>query len=194
MKLGKVFAVTALSALLLVGCGNGANNQAANETANANAGAEAPAVEMKDLPGTSRDGSEVEIEMASMNLVKAVEEGKYKLISTEDLKKKVDAKEDMVLIDTMPAKSYDKNHIPGALNVELPVTMEEVTPEQREAFVKALGDDKAKEIVLYCGFVACERSHVGALIAQEEGFTNVVRHPGGIGAWMEAQYPVEAAK
>ncbi|CAC9934161.1 rhodanese-like protein [Aedoeadaptatus nemausensis] len=192
MKLGKVFAVTALSALLLVGCGNGANNQADNETANA--GAEAPAVEMKDLPGTSRDGSEVEIEMASMNLVKAVEEGKYQMISTEDLKKKVDAKEDMVLIDTMPAKSYDKNHIPGALNAELPVTMEEVTPEQREAFVKALGDDKAKEIVLYCGFVGCERSHVGALIAQEEGFTNVVRHPGGIGAWMEAQYPVEAAK
>lgn len=192
MKLGKVFAVTALSALLLVGCGNGGNNQAANNAANE--GGEAPKVEMKDLPGTSRDGSEVEIEMASMKLVKAVEEGKYQMINTEDLKKKVDAKEDMVLIDTMPAKSYDKNHIPGALNAELPVTMEEVTPEQREAFVKALGDDKAKEIVLYCGFVGCERSHVGALIAQEEGFTNVIRHPGGIGAWLEAQYPVEAAK
>lgn len=192
MKLGKVFAVTALSALLLVGCGGAGNNQAANETANA--GAEAPKVEMKDLPGTSRDGSEVEIEMASMNLVKAVEEGKYQMISTEELKNKVDAKEDMVLVDTMPAKSYNKNHIPGAVNAELPVTMEEVTPEQREAFVKALGTDKNKEIILYCGFVACERSHVGALIAKEEGFTNVVRHPGGIGAWMEAQYPVEAAK
>lgn len=192
MKLGKLFAVTALSALLLVGCGGAGNKQASNQASND--GADAPKVEMKDLPGTSRDGSEVEIEMASMKLVKAVEEGKYKLISTEDLKKKVDAKEDMIIVDTMPAKSYNKNHIPGAVNAELPVTMEEVTPEQKEAFIKALGTDKNKEIILYCGFVGCERSHVGAMIAKEAGFTNVIRHPGGIGAWMEAQFPVEAAK
>ncbi|MDD7363796.1 MAG: rhodanese-like domain-containing protein [Peptoniphilus sp.] len=180
MKLGKLLAVTALSAVLLVGCGGGGGGNAASDTA--------------DLPGTARDGSEVKIEEASMKLVKAAEEGNYDMISTEDLKKKIDAKEDMIIVDTMPEKSYKANRIPGAVNAELPVTMDEVTPDERDAFVKALGTDKDKTIVLYCGFVGCERSHVGALIAEEEGFTNVIRQPGGIGAWLEAGYPVESDK
>ena len=147
-----------------------------------------------DLPGSARDGSEIAIEQTAMRFKDAVDEGQYKLINTEDFKKKVDAKEDMIVIDTMPASSWEKNRVPGALNAELPVKMEDVTPEQREAFLKALGEDKNKEIIIYCGFVKCERSHVGAIIAHEEGFTNVVRHPGGIGAWLEAGYDVESGK
>lgn len=158
------------------------------------AGGQSAAPANSDLPGSARDGSEVTIEQTAMRFKDAVEEGQYKVISTEDFKKKVDAKEDMLIIDTMPASSWEKNRVPGALNAELPVKMDEVTPEQREAFVKALGTDKNKEIILYCGFVKCERSHVGALIAHEEGFTNVVRHPGGIGAWLEAGYEVESGK
>ncbi|MDY3118809.1 MAG: rhodanese-like domain-containing protein [Peptoniphilus sp.] len=191
MKLAKLFVVTALSVTLLAGCAGGAKNNAA---ANNGEAKEAPKVEMKDLPGTARDGSEVAIEKASMALVKAAEEGKYQMINAEDLKKKIDAKDDMLIVDTMPEKSFKKNRIPGAVNAELPVKMEEVKPEQKEAFIKALGTDKNKTIVLYCGFVGCERSHVGALIAKEAGFTNIIRQPGGIGAWLEAGYPVESDK
>ncbi|MDQ0508808.1 PQQ-dependent catabolism-associated CXXCW motif protein [Aedoeadaptatus ivorii] len=176
MKHLKLIAVAVLSFALLAGCSAGGAKEGA----------------AADRPGSARDGNEVTIESASMKLVKAVEEGQYELISTEDLKGKIDAKEDMVIVDTMPEKSFKKNRIPGAVNAELPVKMEEVTPEQKEAFIQALGTDKAKTIVLYCGFVDCERSHVGAMIAKEEGFTNVLRQPGGIGAWLDAEYPVES--
>ncbi len=95
-----------------------------------------------------------------MKLVTAVENSSYQLVSTEELKNWIDNKEDMIIVDTMPADSYNKNRIPGAVNAELPVKMEDVTPKQKEAFVKALGEDKDKKIVIYCGFVGCERSHV----------------------------------
>ena len=59
-------------------------------------------------------------------------------------------------------------------------------PEEKEAFLKTLGDNKDKKIVIYCGFVACERSHVGAVLAKEAGYKNVYRFPGGIAAWLDA--------
>lgn len=142
--------------------------------------------------GSAKDGNEVSVETVSMKLVKAVEEGGYTMVNTEELKSWVDNKEDMILIDTMPADHYKSKRIPTAVNAELPVAYADVTPEQREAFVSLLGTDKDKKIVIYCGFVGCERSHVGALIAKEEGFTNVVRHPGGIIAWIDAGYDIES--
>ena len=50
---------------------------------------------------------------------------------------------------------------------------------------------KNKKIVVYCGFVVCTRSHVAAKYLVEQGYTNVYRYPGGISAWVDAEYPVE---
>ncbi len=144
-------------------------------------------------PGTAKDGNEQKIETASMKLVEAVNKNGYKLVSTEELNSWIDQKKDMIIIDTMPSKSFDKNRIPGAVNAELPVKMEDVKPEQKEAFIKALGTDKNKTIVVYCGFVGCARSDVAAVIAQQEGFTNVYRQPGGIVAWMDAGNKIEGS-
>lgn len=174
-KFVKVFALLLVAGLTLTGCTSGGGQGSGDKG-----------------PGTAKDGNELTIETASMNLVKAVNEGKYEMVSTEELKKWVDDKDEMIIIDTMPASSYKKNRIPGALNVELPVKLDEVKAEQKEAFIKALGDNKDKKIVLYCGFVGCERSHVGAIIAKEAGFTKVYRQPGGIIAWIDAGYEVEA--
>lgn len=142
--------------------------------------------------GTAPDGSEVAIEKATMKFMKDVEAGGYQLVSTEELNKWVGDKKDMIIIDTMPADFYAKGHIPTALNAELPkTTLADATDEQKEAFVKLLGDDKEKTIVVYCGFVGCARSDVGAVIALDQGFKNVYRVPGGIIAWQEAKYEVE---
>ena len=141
--------------------------------------------------GTAPYGSEVAIEKATMKFVKDTTAGKYQLLSTEDLNTWVGQKKDMIIIDTMPANSFAKGHIPVAVNAELPKTMTDVTDEQKTAFIKALGQDKSKPIVVYCGFVGCARSHVGAVIALEQGFTNVYRVPGGIVAWKEAKFTVE---
>lgn len=169
MKLSKLIKLSTLSTFTLMGGGGSCS-----------------------VSGDVKPHSELSAEEAAMNLVKDTASGGYDLISTEDIKKKLDAREDMVIIDTMPEDSYHKNHIPGAVGAVLPGKMEEVDPERRRAFVKALGEDKNKPVIIYCGRVSCYRSHVGALIAKEEGFTNVLRHPGGIDAWLEAGYKAES--
>ena len=136
--------------------------------------------------GTAKDGNELKIEQASIILHQAVEKGQYKLVGTEELKKWIDEKKDMVVVDTMPASNYEKAKIPTAVNAELPVKMSDVKLEQKEKFLKLLGDDKEKTIVIYCGFVGCARSDVGAVIAKEAGYKNVYRQPGGIVAWQDA--------
>lgn len=169
MKLSKLIKLSTLSTFTLMGGGGSCS-----------------------VSGDVKPHSELSAEEAAMNLVKDTASGGYDLISTEDIKKKLDAGEDMVIIDTMPEDSYHKNHIPGAVGAVLPGKMEEVDPERRRAFVKALGENKNKPVIIYCGRVSCYRSHVGALIAKEEGFTNVLRHPGGIDAWLEAGYKAES--
>lgn len=182
-KFARVFAILCALTLTLTACSSGSNGDKKDSTEATN----------KKI-GTAKDGDEMKIEKASMKLVNAKEKGKYKLVGTEELKKWIDAKEDMVIVDTMPAKSFKANRIPGAVNAELPITMDKVTPEQKDAYIKALGDKKDKKVVVYCGFVGCERSDVGAVIAQEAGFKNVYRQPGGIIAWMDAGYDVEKDK
>jgi thiosulfate/3-mercaptopyruvate sulfurtransferase len=142
--------------------------------------------------GTAPDGSEIAIEKATMKFIKDTNEGKYKLLSTEELNTWIGQKKDMIIIDTMPADNFAKGRIPGAVNAELPkAVMADVTDAQKAAFIKLLGQDKSKPVVVYCGFVGCARSHLGAIIALEQGFTNVYRVPGGIIAWQEAGYTVE---
>ncbi|AFQ43421.1 rhodanese-like domain-containing protein [Desulfosporosinus meridiei] len=141
--------------------------------------------------GTAPDGSEIAIEKATMKFMKDTQAGGYKLVSTEDLNKWVNEKKALIIIDTMPADSFAKGHIPGAVNAELPkTTLADATDEQKAAFIKLLGEDKSKTVVVYCGYVACARSDVGAVLAKQQGFNEVYRLPGGITTWQEAKYDV----
>ena len=100
----------------------------------------------------------------------------------------------MLIVDTMPfGDSYKKQHIPGAVSFEVQRLPEltQMTGEQQAAFRKALGPDKDRTLVFYCGFTDCERSHNAAMWAIKLGYKNVYRQPGGIKAWADAGYPVE---
>ena len=93
--------------------------------------------------------------------------------------------------------SYNKGHVPGAKQFLFPIpTMtawdaKETDGKSQADFEKLLGADKAKTIVIYCGFVKCTRSHNGALWAKKLGYTEVYRFPGGIYAWKGAGYTEE---
>jgi thiosulfate/3-mercaptopyruvate sulfurtransferase len=141
--------------------------------------------------GTSVKGLEVPIEKAAVKLVADVKDGGYQLISTEELKKWIDEGKAMTIISTLPADD-DKSMgtLPKAVNGAIPKTEKELTPADKDALLKAAGADKDKAAVIYCGFVACRRSHIGAKILVENGFKNVYRYTGGIVAWQEAGYPV----
>jgi rhodanese-related sulfurtransferase len=144
---------------------------------------------------------EVEKETGAVKLVREVQQGGYDVVSTEELKQWIDSGKDMVIVDTMPYEaSYKKNHVPGAVQFLFPIPeMEnwdtnETDGKSREDFIKLLGDDKNKPIVIYCGFVKCTRSHNGAAWAVKLGYKNVYRYPGGIFAWKGAKYPVEKSE
>jgi rhodanese-related sulfurtransferase len=139
---------------------------------------------------------ELETEKVAVNFQREVARGGYKVITTEELKGWLDQKRDMLIVDTMPfADSYQKQHIPGAVNFPLPIPeMKEMDAKMKADFEKMLGPGKDRVIVFYCGFTKCARSHNGAMWAVKLGYKNVYRQPGGIKAWGEADYPVERAK
>jgi len=100
-----------------------------------------------------------------------------RLITTSELKKSLDEGKKITIISTLPAaedKAFGK--LPGALSAPLPKTEKELTPADKDNLLKIAGADKEKEIVLYCGFVACRRSTIGAKILVDEGYKNVTKY------------------
>lgn len=151
--------------------------------------------------GNSKFEKEVATEASAVKLVREVQRGGYDVITTEELHKAILAGEDMLVIDTMPYEaSYRKNHIPGAKQFLFPIPemtewdSAETGGKSQEDYMALLGDDTSKKIVVYCGFVKCTRSHNGAMWARKLGYTNVLRHPGGIFAWKGADYEVTSVK
>jgi len=142
---------------------------------------------------------EVKTEQQAVKLAREVQHGGYDVVTTEELKKWLDDRKEMLIVDTMPYEdSYQKAHIPGAEQFLFPIP-EMVSWDDKETAGKSvqdyealLGPDKNKPIVVYCGFVKCTRSHNGALWAKKLGYTNVYRHPGGIFAWKGAGYATES--
>ena len=62
-------------------------------------------------------------------------------ISRDELKRKIDLKDHFLLVETLPATSYDHAHLPGAINLP---------PDQIETLAPQLLPDKHAEIVVYC--------------------------------------------
>ena len=144
---------------------------------------------------------EIEKETGAVKLVREVQRGGYDVVTTEELKKWIDSGKDMVIVDTMPYEdSYKKIHVPGAVQFLFPIPdmnqwdINETDGKSQDDFIKLLGSDKDKPIVVYCGFVKCTRSHNGAAWAVKLGYKNVYRYSGGIFAWKGAKYPVEKAE
>ncbi len=151
--------------------------------------------------GQNKFEKEVEKEQGAVKLARETVQGDYGLITTEELKNLIDAKEDILVIDTMPYEdSYKKNHIPGAKQFLFPIPpmdswdSKETDGKTQDDYAALLGTDKNKTIIVYCGFVKCTRSHNGALWARKLGYSKVLRHPGGIFAWKGAAYPTESVK
>lgn len=136
---------------------------------------------------------ELDNEKLAVNFQREVARGGYRVVTTDELKKWIDQKKNMLLVDTMPYDdSYKKQHIPSAVNFAFPIPeMTSMDEKTKAALIKSLGPDKNRLIVFYCGFTKCARSHNGAMWAVKLGYRNVYRYPGGIKGWTEADYPVE---
>ena len=138
---------------------------------------------------------ELENEKFAVKFEREVERGGYKVVTTQELKGWLDQKKDMLIVDTLPADNFRKQHIPGAVNVEIQrPELTQMSDKMRADFEKLLGPNKDRTIVFYCGFTDCERSHNGAMWATKFGYKNAYRQPGGIKGWLEAGYPVEKSQ
>jgi rhodanese-related sulfurtransferase len=145
------------------------------------------------VSSAARVTKELDTEKSAVTFAREVERGGYKIVTTQELKSWIDQKKDVLIVDTQPYEaSFKKQHYPGAVNFELPrPEMTKLDDKTKEGLEKVLGPDKNRVIVFYCGFVECTRSHNGAMWATRLGYKNAYRHPGGIRAWNEAEYPVE---
>jgi len=64
-----------------------------------------------------------------------------KTISRDELKQKIDRKENFLLVETLPATAYHHAHLPGAINLP---------PDSVKTLATHLLPDKGAEIVVYC--------------------------------------------
>ena len=136
--------------------------------------------------------NEVETEKIAVDLVRDVQKGGYGIVRTDELKKWMDQKKNLLIVFTGPEAGYKKGHYPGAVQFEFPIPeLKEMGEGEKAAFIKLLGPDKDRVLVFYCGFTKCTRSHNGAVWAKKNGYKNVYRCPGGIKGWTEAGFPVE---
>lgn len=111
--------------------------------------------------------------------------GHYAAVSPEWMKKQIDKKADMVVVDSRPKRTkYDKGHIPGAVSIP---------DSQFDKFKDQLPEDKDKQLVFYCGGLKCPLSHKSAKKAIDMGYTKVSVFPAGYPAWKEIASATAAA-
>ena len=90
--------------------------------------------------------------------------------------------ETVVVVDALPRAYYDRDHLPGAINI--------VESEVEDLAAEAL-PDKDAAIVTYCSNAACANSQAVADRLERLGYTNVRKYRDGIQDWVAAGNPTE---
>ena len=100
-------------------------------------------------------------------------------LTVDDVKKKLDRKEQFHLVDVREESEWAKDHLPEAVHLGKGVIERDIE--------KAVPQTEAP-IVLYCG--GGFRSALAAENLQRMGYTNVWSMDGGIRGWREKGYPL----
>ncbi len=99
----------------------------------------------------------------------------------DELKRRLDQGDDLVVIEVLSPEAYAEGHLPGAVNMPLA----EIGHKAKERY----GLDQ--ELVVYCGSFECTASPMAAEKLERLGFRNVWDYAGGKLDWEEAGYPLE---
>jgi rhodanese-related sulfurtransferase len=116
--------------------------------------------------------------------LKVVNDAKSKIHETnvEEVKKRLDAGEHFMLVDTREDSEWERGHISGAIHIGRGVI---------ERDIERLVPDTSAPLVLYCG--GGFRSALAAESLQKMGYTNVLSMDGGWKGWNAAGYPTTTA-
>jgi rhodanese-related sulfurtransferase len=113
--------------------------------------------------------------LTALVLATVVIAGEYPDVSIKDLKKSIEKKE-VTVIDVNGTESWEKSHIPGAIDFE----------SNEEKLASLLPKDKNALIVAYCGGPKCMAYKQAAKKAEALGYKNVKHLSAGISGWKEA--------
>jgi rhodanese-related sulfurtransferase len=103
-------------------------------------------------------------------------------ITLEELRAKLERREEMVLLEALPREDYEQAHLPGALNLPL---------DQLESLAPRLVPARDAQVVVYCKNEACRNSELAARRLRRLGYTNVRDYSAGKAEWIAAGLPVE---
>lgn len=115
-----------------------------------------------------------------LGLISAAHAAEYPAVSHQEMKAIVSSGS-AVIFDVNGTDSYQKGHIPGAINYET----------AKDNLSSVLPSDKGALIVAYCGSPMCKAYKEAAGAASEQGYTNVKHYSGGISGWKKAGEAVE---
>lgn len=107
-------------------------------------------------------------------------------ITTEQLRQWRARREDFLLINVLAADAFQKQHIPGSINI--PADDDQFTRKVHQK----LGS-KDRKVVVYCTSKECTASPRAAKKLDKDGFSNVYDYEVGMTGWAAANLPVERA-
>jgi rhodanese-related sulfurtransferase len=99
-----------------------------------------------------------------------------------DLKVALEAGENIIVIDARSSDAYQKEHIPGAINIPHRKMSEETTNDLNRAAL----------VIIYCDGIGCNASTKGALNMTKLGFL-VKELIGGLDWWKRDGHKTEGA-
>jgi len=121
------------------------------------------------------------VEAADKTPEQLVKESKalIKEVSVNDVKKMIDAKENVIILDVTDKNEFEGGHLPGAINISRGML---------EFKVGLIIPDKNSKIVVYCGMDL--RGPLATRTLNDLGYNNAVNMAGGLKAWKDAGYPL----
>lgn len=105
-------------------------------------------------------------------------------ITRQELQIKLEAGDDVVVVEALGPMYYDDAHLPGARNLP---------HDQVDELAATVVPDRDAFVVVYCSNTACQNSVVASRRLVELGYTDVHEYVEGKQDWIEAGLPVEHA-
>ncbi len=106
-------------------------------------------------------------------------------VNREQIRAMLDSGDPITLVEALPRQYFDKNHLPGAINL----------PHDQVAELAAgLLPDKEALIVVYCANTECRNSAIARDALERLGYSNALEYVEGKQDWLDAGYPVESGR
>ena len=105
-----------------------------------------------------------------------------KQLTLNELRARLIANPNTVLLEALPEKYYQDWHLPDALHMP---------HDAVDALAPTRIPDKTTEIVVYCASKTCQNSHIAAKLLTQLGYVDVAVYTGGKQEWSDAGLPTQ---